>query len=163
MGRSARRRHTRRRRPGLGIDDPSARPCAGRPRRSAAASPDKTPRFISLRMMDGSSFAAWAPGARPGMTAIGSSRSWHEPRGKTQLSFAPSKIHVRMVSRSQIDSCFFPCGIRISGETRQSNNLIRLLISGSPGITIGPNLVPFITPSYEVKSNPLLSYPSPPG
>ncbi len=55
-----------------------ARPCAGHPRRHAAASPDETPRFISLLLMGGSSFAAWMPGTRPGMTAVGSLRNWYK-------------------------------------------------------------------------------------
>jgi integrase len=54
-----------------------ARPCAGRPRRHAAASPDESPRFISFLLMGGSSFAAWMPGTRPGMTAVGSLRNWY--------------------------------------------------------------------------------------
>ena len=33
-----------------------ARPCAGHPRRHAAASPDEMPRFISFLLMGGSSF-----------------------------------------------------------------------------------------------------------
>ncbi len=78
--------------------------------------------------------------------ASGKPRSATLSRGQRQLSFAPSKIQVRMRSRSQIDSCFLPCGIRSSAEARQSSNRIRLLVSGSPGTTIGPNLVPFITP-----------------
>src|SRR5579872_63975 len=68
-----------------------------------------------------------------------------------------------MLSRSQDESCFLPWGMRISGATFQSRSRIRLLISGSPGVTIGPNLVPFMTPWYEVRSRPLFSYPSPPG
>ena len=65
----------------------------------------------------------------------------------TQLFFAPSRIHARMELRSHVDSFFFPCGIRSSGDARQSSNNIKLLLSGSRGITMGPNLVPFITPS----------------
>jgi hypothetical protein len=64
-----------------------------------------------------------------------------------QLSFAPSRIQARMAFRSHDDNCFFPCGIRSCGEARQSSSNIRLLLSGSPGMTIGPNLVPFITPA----------------
>jgi hypothetical protein len=60
-----------------------ARPCAGHPRRHAAVSPDDTPRFISLLLMDGSGFAAWMAGTRPGMTAVGSSRNWHQWRAKS--------------------------------------------------------------------------------
>ena len=67
------------------------------------------------------------------------------------------------MSRSHVDSFFFPCGMRMSADTRQSSNIIRLLDSASPGITIGPNLVPFISPSYEVRSTPLFWYPCPPG
>ena len=46
-----------------------------------------------------------------------------------QSFFAPSKIQVRMRSRSQVDNCFLPCGIRMSSETRQSSSRIRLLES----------------------------------
>ena len=64
-----------------------------------------------------------------------------------QLSFAPWRIHVLIVSRSQIDSCFLPCGMSICVLTRQSSSRIRLLVSGSPGMTMRPNLVPAITPA----------------
>ncbi len=64
-----------------------------------------------------------------------------------QLSFAPLKIHVRIRSRSQIESCFFPCGMRTSFPAPQSSNVMRLLVPGSPGTIIGPNLVPFIRPA----------------
>src|SRR5258706_2128586 len=64
-----------------------------------------------------------------------------------QLFFAPSLIHARMASRSQITSCFLPCGMRIAAGTFQSSIIIKLLESGSPTMTIRPNLVPFITPS----------------
>jgi NAD(P)-dependent dehydrogenase (short-subunit alcohol dehydrogenase family) len=64
-----------------------------------------------------------------------------------QLFFAPSRIHARMALRSQIDSFFLPCGIRTSGDARQSSSHIKLLPSGSRGMTIAPNLVPFINPS----------------
>src|SRR5260370_31099042 len=37
-----------------------------------------------------------------------------------QLFFAPSLIRARMASRSQIDSCFLPCGMRIAAGTFQS-------------------------------------------
>src|ERR1035437_5827728 len=64
-----------------------------------------------------------------------------------QLSFAPSRIQARMALRSHDDNCFLPCGMRRSGEARQSSSSIRLLVSGSPGMTMGPNLVPFMTPA----------------
>jgi len=63
-----------------------------------------------------------------------------------QLSLAPWRIHVRIELRSQTDSCFLLCGMRNSGDARQSSSRIRLLLSGSPGTTIGPNLVPASTP-----------------
>ena len=63
-----------------------------------------------------------------------------------QLSLAPWRIQVRIASRSQYDNCFLLCGMRSCGLTRQSTSRIRLLLSGSPGITIGPSRVPFITP-----------------
>jgi hypothetical protein len=37
--------------------------------------------------------------------------------------------------------------MRSSGLARQSNSHMRLLESGSPGMTMGPCLVPFISPS----------------
>ena len=64
-----------------------------------------------------------------------------------QLSLAPSRIQARMSLRSQELSCFMPCGMRSSGDARQSSSSIRLLLSGSPGMTMGPNLVPFMTPA----------------
>src|SRR5262249_39235390 len=64
-----------------------------------------------------------------------------------QLFFAPSRIQARMALRSQVESFFFPCGMRTSGEPRQSSSHTRLLLSGSRGMTMGPCLVPFITPS----------------
>src|SRR6516165_7350457 len=39
-----------------------------------------------------------------------------------QLFLAPSRIHARMASRSQIDNFFLPCGMRTSGEARQSRS-----------------------------------------
>src|SRR5438132_1643292 len=69
------------------------------------------------------------------------------PRFLHQLFFAPSKIQARMASRSQVESFFLPCGMRNSGEARQSSSHIKLLLCASPGITMGPSLVPFITPS----------------
>jgi hypothetical protein len=36
------------------------------------------PRFISSLLMGGSSFTAWMPGTRPGMTAVGSLRNWYK-------------------------------------------------------------------------------------
>ena len=36
-----------------------------------------------------------------------------------------------MRSRSQVDNCFLPCGMRMSGDTPQSSSRIRLLASGS--------------------------------
>ena len=67
--------------------------------------------------------------------------------GSPQLFFAPSLIHARMASRSHLDSCFLPCGIRNAGDARQSSSSIKLLDSGSPAMTIRPNFVPFMTPS----------------
>ena len=64
-----------------------------------------------------------------------------------QLSLAPSRIHARMAFLSQIDSFFLPCGMRTSGEPCQSRSHIKLLPSGSRGMTIAPNFVPFIKPS----------------
>jgi hypothetical protein len=64
-----------------------------------------------------------------------------------QLFFAPSRIQARMASRSQVDSFFLPSGMWVSGAPRQSSSHIRLLPSASPGITILPDLVPFMTPS----------------
>jgi hypothetical protein len=43
-----------------------------------AASLGETPRFISLLLMDGSNFAAWMPGTRPGLTAVGSPRNGYK-------------------------------------------------------------------------------------
>src|SRR5262245_15883076 len=82
----------------------------------------------------------------------------HEPRlgaaerhapgnDAVQLFLAPSRIHARMAFLSQIDSFFLPCGMRSVGEARQSSSHTRLLLSGSRGTTIAPNLVPFIRPS----------------
>jgi len=48
-----------------------------------------------------------------------------------QLFFAPSLIHARMASRSQIDSCFLLRGMRIAAGTFQSSIIIRLLESGA--------------------------------
>ncbi len=64
-----------------------------------------------------------------------------------QLSLAPSRIQARISLRSHEFSCFMPCGMRSSGEARQSSSSIRLLLSGSPGMIMGPNLVPFMTPA----------------
>ena len=64
-----------------------------------------------------------------------------------QLSLAPCRIQVRMLLRSQLDNCFLLCGMRNSGAARQSSNNIKLLLSGSRGITMRPNFVPFITPA----------------
>jgi hypothetical protein len=64
-----------------------------------------------------------------------------------QLSLAPSRIHARMASRSQVESFFLPSGMWVSGSPRQSSSHIRLLPSASPGITILPDFVPFITPA----------------
>src|SRR6516162_5397045 len=64
-----------------------------------------------------------------------------------QLFLAPSRIHARMALRSQIDNFLLPCGMRTSGEARQSRSHIKLLPSGSRGTTMAPNLVPFINPS----------------
>jgi hypothetical protein len=55
------------------------------------------------------------------------------------------------------------CGMRNWGAARQLSSRIRLLLSGSPGLTIGPNLVPVRTPFYDVRSRPLALYPSPLG
>ena len=49
---------------------------------------------------------------------------------------------MRMALRSQTDNCFLLCGMRNWGAARQLSSRIRLLLSGSPGLTIGPNLVP---------------------
>src|ERR1039457_3672254 len=75
-----------------------------------------------------------------------------------QLSLAPSRIQVRIASRSQTDNCLLLCGMRNWGDTLQSSSRIRLLLSGSPGTTIGPYLVPAITPLYVVRSRPLTLY-----
>lgn len=64
-----------------------------------------------------------------------------------QLFSAPSRIHCRIASRSQTESRRVPCGMRIFGSARPSSSSIRLLLSGSRAITIGPNFVPFIRPS----------------
>ena len=53
-----------------------------------------------------------------------------------QLSLAPCRIQVRMLLRSQLDNCFLLCGMRNSGAARQSSNNIKLLLSGSRGITM---------------------------
>ena len=65
----------------------------------------------------------------------------------SQLFFAPSRIHARIVSRSQVDSFFLPSGMWVSGAPRQSRSQTRLLLSGSPGITILPDFVPVMIPS----------------
>src|SRR6516165_2133138 len=70
---------------------------------------------------------------------------WLRP-SRSQLSLAPSRIHARMAFLSQIDSFFLPWGMRTSGEARQSRSHIKLLLSGSRGTTIAPNLEPFINP-----------------
>src|SRR4051812_35249665 len=62
---------------------------------------------------------------------------------ESQLFFAPSRIQVRIAPRSHVESFFLPCGMRVSGEPRQSSSQTRLLLSGSRACTIGPNLVPF--------------------
>jgi hypothetical protein len=64
-----------------------------------------------------------------------------------QLFFAPSRIQALIASRSQVDSFFLPSGMWVSGAPRQSSSHIKLLPSASPGITILPDLVPFMTPS----------------
>ena len=64
-----------------------------------------------------------------------------------QLSLAPCLIQLRMLLRSQLDNCFLLCRMRNSGAARQSSNNIKLLLSGSRGITMRPNFVPFITPA----------------
>jgi len=46
-----------------------------------------------------------------------------------QLFLAPSRIHARMAFRSQVDRFFLPCGMRTSGEARQSRSHIKLLLS----------------------------------
>jgi hypothetical protein len=53
-----------------------------------------------------------------------------------QLSLAPCLIQLRMLLRSQLDNCFLLCGMRNSGAARQSSNNIKLLLSGSRGITM---------------------------
>ncbi|MGB8565796.1 MAG: hypothetical protein WCD83_20670 [Pseudolabrys sp.] len=43
---------------------------------------------------------------------------------------------LRMLLQSQLDNCFLLCGMRNSGAARQSSNNIKLLLSGSRGITM---------------------------
>ena len=64
-----------------------------------------------------------------------------------KLFGAPSRIHALISLRSQVDSFFLPCGMRNWGDARQSSNHIKLLLSGSLGMTMGPFLVPFMSPS----------------
>ena len=64
-----------------------------------------------------------SPRAAPPATSLS-----NEPP-RSQLSFAPSRIHARMAFLSQIDSFFLPWGMRISGEARQSRSHIKLLLS----------------------------------
>ena len=102
-------------------------------------------------------FARWPKnGARCGRSSfrlcgdvsIARHRSYRAGSAVTrQLFLAPSLIQARIASRSHFDSCFLLCGMRSCGEARQSISSIRLLDAASPGMTILPNLVPFMTPS----------------
>ena len=60
--------------------------------------------------------------------------------------FAPSLIQRRISVRSHTDNFFDPCGMRSSGLARQSRSHMRLLESGSPGMTIGPCFGPLHQP-----------------
>ena len=82
-------------------------------------------------------------GGNRGEAGVGPPR----PFALRQLSFAPSLIHALIASRSQMESFFLPSGIWVSGAPRHSSSQIRLLESASPGITILPDFVPFMTPS----------------
>jgi hypothetical protein len=63
-----------------------------------------------------------------------------------QLFLAPWKIQLQISWRRQLGNGLWPCGIPSAGAARPSISTIRLLISGLPGTTIGPYLVPFISP-----------------
>jgi hypothetical protein len=75
------------------------------------------------------------------------SRAMAGVTSSVQLFFAPSRIQARIASRSHVDNFFLPSGMWVSGAPRQSSSHIKLLPSASPGITILPDLVPFMTPS----------------
>src|SRR5208283_1181526 len=62
-----------------------------------------------------------------------------------QLFFAPSKIHDQMFWRTQAGSGL--CSNGICSLASPLTSLIRLLSSGLPATTIGPKVVPFISPS----------------
>ena len=64
---------------------------------------------------------------------------------RRQSFFAPSKIHDQMFWRRQFGSGLCRNGMRILASPLTST--MRLLSSGFPGTTIGPNFVPFISPS----------------
>jgi len=102
-------------------------------------------RAHSLAVGVGLAVAA-ASTTRPSPRAAPPATSLSNEPPRSQLSFAPSPIHARMAFLSQIDSFFLPWGMRTSGEARQSRSHIKLLLSGSRGTTIAPNLVPFINP-----------------
>ena len=66
---------------------------------------------------------------------------------RAQLSFAPSKIHVQTLLRTQPGNGLCPNGMRILEDVRPYISAMRLLVSGCPGITTAPNVVPYIKPS----------------
>ena len=93
---------------------------------------------------------------RPAVLAKGSTsqqpqRPTHNEQGGSarivadQLLFAPSNIHDQIILRRQLGSGLCANGIRILASPCTSDMM--LLSSGLPGITMGPNLVPFIKPS----------------
>jgi len=64
--------------------------------------------------------------------------------GRGQLFFAPCATHFLSTSIFSLGMDSLPCGIFMEGSARPSTSMIMTLLRLSPGLTMLPNLVPFI-------------------